>query len=60
MSNVIQAFVVRKNLKLQENVNIINVRKKSLSVRQGFFKSNSRDAAINLIYGSYVLNCLRE
>ena len=32
-----QAFVVRKNLKPQENVNIINCAQKSLAVLSGIF-----------------------
>ena len=33
-----QAFVVRKNLKPQENVNIINCAQKSLTIPSGIFK----------------------
>ena len=54
MSNVIakesitrnQAFVVKRNLKPQENVNIINCAQKSLAVLSGIFiiiKKNNRE-----------------
>ena len=41
-----QAFVVRKNLKPQENVNIINCAQKSLAVRQGFLSYQGKEVIL--------------